>query len=127
MQIFLCCVAGYLWLFAIGAPTSAQDMKRNVHGTPEVADNENKSVEAATIIQNAIRIFLCGDVMTGRGIDQILPYPGDPTIYESYMTSAQGYVKIAEEVNGPIDYPVSFLYVWGDILRRWTEYYPMLG
>ena len=28
-----------------------------------------------------IRLFLCGDVMTGRGIDQILPYPNDPALY----------------------------------------------
>lgn len=25
-----------------------------------------------------VRLFLCGDVMTGRGIDQILPHPGAP-------------------------------------------------
>ena len=29
-----------------------------------------------------IRLFLCGDVMTGRGIDQILPNPSEPQIYE---------------------------------------------
>ena len=56
--------------------------------------------------------------MTGRGIDQILAHPSDPAIYESYMKSARGYVKIAEEVNGPIDYPVSFSYVWGDALKE---------
>src|SRR6185312_6580185 len=26
----------------------------------------------------AITIFLCGDVMTGRGVDQILPHPSEP-------------------------------------------------
>ena len=26
----------------------------------------------------AVRLFLCGDVMTGRGIDQILPHPCEP-------------------------------------------------
>ena len=56
--------------------------------------------------------------MTGRGIDQILPHPGDPMIHESYMKSARGYVKLAEEVNGPIDYPVSFSYIWGDALQE---------
>ena len=25
-----------------------------------------------------IRLFLCGDVMTGRGIDEVLPHPNDP-------------------------------------------------
>ena len=30
-------------------------------------------------------MFLCGDVMTGRGIDQALPYPCDPVIYEQFV------------------------------------------
>lgn len=123
-ESFLCCVAGYLLFFAIAAPTSGQQMTRYVHGTLGVADNENKSVEAAAGIQNAITIFMSGDVMTGRGIDQILPHPGDPTIYESYLKSAQGYVKIAEEVNGPIDYPVGFSYVWGDALQEMDRVSP---
>lgn len=65
---------------------------------------------------NQITLFMCGDVMTGRGIDQVLPYPGDPRIYEPYMRSATGYVKLAEEVNGPIPRPVDFSYIWGDAL-----------
>ena len=51
---------------------------------------------------NYITIFLGGDVMTGRGIDQILPHPSDPVIHEPYMRSALGYVRIAEQANGPI-------------------------
>ena len=31
---------------------------------------------------DSIRLFLCGDVMTGRGIDQVLPHPNDPTLHE---------------------------------------------
>ena len=31
---------------------------------------------------DAITLFLCGDVMTGRGIDQVLPHPADPSLYE---------------------------------------------
>ncbi|MGR8952829.1 MAG: CapA family protein [Gammaproteobacteria bacterium] len=65
-----------------------------------------------------ITLFLCGDVMTGRGIDQVLPYPVQPRIYESYMTSAKGYVKIAEDLNGPIPQPVDFDYIWGDALQE---------
>ncbi len=64
-----------------------------------------------------ISLFLCGDVMTGRGIDQILPFAGDPTLHESYMKSAEGYVKLAENVNGPIPKPVDFSYIWGDALE----------
>ena len=80
---FLCIVVGYLLFFAIEAQTSGQETTKSVHGVPtKVVDIENRSVDASDRIPNAITIFLCGDVMTGRGIDQILPHPSDPTIYE---------------------------------------------
>ncbi len=63
-----------------------------------------------------ITLFLGGDVMTGRGIDQVLPHPGDPGLHEPYMKSADGYVRLAEAANGPIPRPVSFAYIWGDAL-----------
>jgi poly-gamma-glutamate synthesis protein (capsule biosynthesis protein) len=47
-----------------------------------------------------IRIALCGDVMLGRGIDQVLPHPGDPKLYERYVPSALDYVALAERANG---------------------------
>jgi len=56
--------------------------------------------------------------MTGRGVDQVLPHPCDPQIYEPYMTSASGYVKLAENVNGPIQRPMAFADVWGDALAE---------
>lgn len=80
--------------------------------------DQSLSSQAASRGTQTITLFLCGDVMTGRGIDQVLPYPGNPQIYESYMTSAKGYVKIAEEVNGPISKPVDFAYIWGDALKE---------
>jgi poly-gamma-glutamate synthesis protein (capsule biosynthesis protein) len=61
-----------------------------------------------------MRLFLCGDVMTGRGIDQILPHPCDPSLYEAYMSSAQDYVALAEARSGPIPRPAAFDYIWGD-------------
>lgn len=70
-----------------------------------------------------IALFLCGDVMLGRGIDQALPHPGNPAIYESYMKSARGYLELAEQANGPIPVPVDFSYIWGDalgVLKRMT-------
>lgn len=63
-----------------------------------------------------IRLFLCGDVMTGRGIDQVLPHPGSPLLYEWCIHDAREYVKLAERVSGPIPRPVDFAYVWGDAL-----------
>ncbi len=71
-----------------------------------------------------IRLFLCGDVMTGRGIDQVLPHPGDPAIHEPYLKSAGGYVKLAEEANGPILRPADFSYIWGDALGEWGRSSP---
>jgi poly-gamma-glutamate synthesis protein (capsule biosynthesis protein) len=45
---------------------------------------------------------VAGDVMTGRGIDQVLPHPGDPRIFEVYSRSARDYLQLAEQANGPI-------------------------
>jgi poly-gamma-glutamate capsule biosynthesis protein CapA/YwtB (metallophosphatase superfamily) len=63
-----------------------------------------------------IVLALCGDVMPGRGIDQVLPYPGDPTLYEDYVKDARSYVTLAERVNGAIRRPVGFAELWGDAL-----------
>jgi poly-gamma-glutamate capsule biosynthesis protein CapA/YwtB (metallophosphatase superfamily) len=59
-------------------------------------------------------LFLCGDVMPGRGIDQILPHPGDPELREAHVDDARAYVRLAERANGPIPHPVSFGWPWGD-------------
>jgi poly-gamma-glutamate capsule biosynthesis protein CapA/YwtB (metallophosphatase superfamily) len=67
---------------------------------------------------DVITLFLCGDVMTGRGIDQVLPHPGDPELHESYLHSARGYVDLAQQKNGPFPIPVDFAYVWGEALAE---------
>ena len=69
-------------------------------------------------------IFLCGDVMTGRGIDQILPHPGDPTLREPVVTDARTYVALAEKVNGPIPAPVDFGWPWGEAMPLIEECAP---
>lgn len=81
---------------------------------------------AVTEADPRITLFLCGDVMTGRGIDQILPHPGRPQLYEPYVRSAVRYVELAEAVNGPIRRPVDFAYVWGDALAELTRLAPDL-
>ena len=63
-----------------------------------------------------IKLFLSGDVMTGRGVDQVLPHPGDPVLYESYVKDARMYVHLAEDANGPIPRLADFSYIWGDAL-----------
>jgi poly-gamma-glutamate capsule biosynthesis protein CapA/YwtB (metallophosphatase superfamily) len=65
-----------------------------------------------------MRLFLCGDVMTGRGIDQVLPCPVGPVLYESDIRDARDYVGLAENLHGAIQRPVSFDYIWGDALRE---------
>lgn len=62
----------------------------------------------------AVRLFLCGDVMIGRGVDQILPSPCPPQLYEEYVSSAEEYVRLAEAASGPIPRGVDFSYIWGD-------------
>jgi poly-gamma-glutamate capsule biosynthesis protein CapA/YwtB (metallophosphatase superfamily) len=65
-----------------------------------------------------VTLFLCGDVMTGRGIDQVLSSPSDPELHESYVRNAGTYVDLAEQVNGPIVRPASFESVWGAALAE---------
>ena len=61
-------------------------------------------------------IFFSGDLMAGRGIDQLLPHPGNPGLYEPYMKSALGYVELAEKAAGTIPKPVDFTCIWGEAL-----------
>jgi len=66
--------------------------------------------------EKGVTLFVCGDVMLGRGIDQILPHPSDPTLYEHYMDSAVDYVRLAERRHGKIPRRCPSDYVWGDAL-----------
>ena len=63
-----------------------------------------------------VTLFLCGDVMLGRGIDQLLAHPSDPALLEGYVKDARDYVALAEDLHGPIVRPVEPGYVWGDAL-----------
>lgn len=66
--------------------------------------------------KDVITMFLCGDVMLGRGVDQILHYPSDPALHEDYIKDAKDYVKLAEAKSGPIPRKVNASYVWGQAL-----------
>src|SRR5438045_5345616 len=66
----------------------------------------------------SLRLFLCGDVMTGRGIDQALSHPANPILYEPYVRDAREYVALAEKANGLIPRPLSTDYIWGDALSE---------
>lgn len=73
-----------------------------------------------------VRLFLAGDVMTGRGIDQVLPHPGDPRLHEYFVKRATDYVHLTEQMNGRIPAPVGFPYIWGDALAELERWAPDL-
>jgi poly-gamma-glutamate synthesis protein (capsule biosynthesis protein) len=71
-----------------------------------------------------VTLFLCGDVMTGRGIDQILEHPSPPEIHEPYVTSALEYVELAESKNGRIPRRAPPAYIWGQALAELERVQP---
>ena len=75
-------------------------------------------------VSETVSLFLCGDVMTGRGIDQILPRAGDPALNEPYVKDARDYVELALEKGARLSFPVSYSYVWGDALQEFDRVNP---
>ncbi|MCW2875952.1 MAG: poly-gamma-glutamate synthesis protein [Sphaerisporangium sp.] len=71
-----------------------------------------------------VTLFLCGDVTLGRGIDQILPHPGNPTLREPCVSDARVYVELAEAKNGRIPRAVDFSWPWGDALQTLQDVAP---
>ncbi|MFF5184347.1 CapA family protein [Streptomyces sp. NPDC000345] len=68
-----------------------------------------------------VTLFLCGDVMLGRGVDQILAHPGSPRLREDWVEDAREYVRLTETVNGPVPAPVAPSWPWGEALRVLEE------
>jgi poly-gamma-glutamate capsule biosynthesis protein CapA/YwtB (metallophosphatase superfamily) len=71
-----------------------------------------------------VTLFFCGDLMTGRGIDQILPAHSPPELFEPYVKDARTYVALAEKRNGPIPDNVDSRYIWGEALEILDEIRP---
>jgi poly-gamma-glutamate capsule biosynthesis protein CapA/YwtB (metallophosphatase superfamily) len=91
-----------------GVASAALALPGGANATGDMAGQETSA--------STIALFLCGDVMLGRGIDQILRHPGDPQLHEPYVSSATTYVELAEWAHGPIPRAVDDAYVWGDAL-----------
>lgn len=72
----------------------------------------------------AVTLFLGGDVMTGRGIDQILAHPSKPELHEPFVEDAREYVRLAEQVSGQVPRGAGSDYIWGDALAEWTRRSP---
>lgn len=100
----------------LAQPAPGQPIKAERLGLEKMRSTDKKTADQSLKAAAHVNLFMTGDVMTGRGIDQALPFSGDPVIYEPYMKSAKGYLRIAEEANGPIPRPAAFSYVWGDAL-----------
>jgi poly-gamma-glutamate synthesis protein (capsule biosynthesis protein) len=83
-----------------------------------------KNPQAPQVPVIPMTLFLCGDVMTGRGVDQILPHPGRPHLFEPYVRSAIDYVRLAERESGALKTPVDFAYIWGDALAELERQQP---
>jgi poly-gamma-glutamate synthesis protein (capsule biosynthesis protein) len=109
--IFACCAV-------LEQPAFEEGVAAENHGWGEMLSSDKQAANKSLKTHTNVTLFMTGDVMTGRGIDQVLPYPGDPVIYEGYMKSAKGYVQIAEEASGPIPQPAAFGYIWGDALEE---------
>ena len=73
-----------------------------------------------------VTLLLAGDVMLGRGIDQVLPQPLSPELFEPWVRDARDYVDLAERANGPIAGPVALGYPWGDALAEMRRLAPDL-
>lgn len=71
-----------------------------------------------------VTLLLAGDVMTGRGVDQILPRPGPPGLREAAVTDARRYVELVESVAGPVPRPAPPQWPWGAALRLLDELRP---
>jgi poly-gamma-glutamate synthesis protein (capsule biosynthesis protein) len=67
---------------------------------------------------DTLTLWLAGDVMTGRGIDQVQLHPGDPTLYEPHVRDARDYVRLAEKASAQVPAPVTPDYIWGDALSE---------
>ena len=63
-------------------------------------------------------LLLGGDVMTGRGIAQVLARRPGRSVEETDDVEAVRLVRLAEQLNGPVPIPVSPRYVWGEALEE---------
>lgn len=73
-----------------------------------------------------VRLFLSGDVMTGRGVDQALACPGEPELREPQISSAVAYLRLAERENGVFETPIAPAGVWEGAKTLWDRLAPDL-
>ena len=69
-----------------------------------------------------LKLLLGGDLMLGRGIDQLMPQHCDPALTEPVAHSALHYVALAERRSGTIQAPFAAATPWGEALA-WMEHF----
>lgn len=106
------------WCSAALLHTPLAGLGRTAGDEDTIRAAERKRRTGPSADQRPLTLFLAGDVMTGRGIDQILSHSVDPQLHEPHVKSAKTYVDLAEEEHGPIPPEVSYAYVWGEALSE---------
>jgi poly-gamma-glutamate synthesis protein (capsule biosynthesis protein) len=91
-----------------------------VYGQPRA------KLQPTPALMRTLTLCLGGDVMTGRGIDQIQAQPLAPQLYEEQVRDARDYVRLAEQAHGRVPAPVSPAYIWGDALAEMDRRLPEL-
>ena len=74
----------------------------------------------------ALKLLLGGDLMLGRGIDQLMPQHCDPALHEAVVRDARHYAQLAERLHGPIHTPFQPATPWGQSLAWMEQFQPDL-
>jgi cyanophycin synthetase len=109
------------------------DMIDRIKASERRGDAEVLKAQAVDLVRSGpldsdLKLFFAGDVMLGRGIDQVLPSPCNPRLYEHWrnITDAREFVRRAQQKHGEIDSERDIAYVWGDALADLTAFAPDL-
>lgn len=73
-----------------------------------------------------LKLVLGGDLMLGRGIDQLMPQHCDPALHEAVVRDARHYVQLAERRHGAVPTPFSPATAWGASLAWMQRFNPEL-
>lgn len=75
---------------------------------------------------NTVKVLLAGDLMLGRGVDQMLKHPSSPQLHESFHRDARDYLQLVERHHGALPRGVDPQHIWGDALVQMDHACPDL-
>ena len=64
-----------------------------------------------------VTLFFCGDLMTGRGIDQILPAQSPPELFDLREGRSECMWRSPRSGMAPFPSNVDYRYIWGEALE----------